>query len=108
MIEPILVNKRYKDYDRVSRYSVFPIYFNRVDKKYIYGLTSNLRKSNTTYVMHKVEQGDTLDTISLYYYNSPLYFWIVADYNDILDPYEDLKEGTMLRIPTFNNIEYDI
>lgn len=108
MVEPILIDKRYKDYDRVSRYSVFPIYFNRVDRKYIYGLTSKLKKTGTTYVMHKVERGDTLDSVSLYYYNSPLYFWVIADFNDILDPYEDLQEGTMLRIPTFNNIEYEI
>ena len=108
MLEPILINKRYKDYDRISRYSVFPIYYNRVDNKYIYGLTSNLKKEETTYVVHKVQHGDTLDTLSLYYYNSPLYFWVIADYNNILDPFEELKEGTMLRIPTFNNIEYEI
>ena len=108
MLEPILINKRYKDYDRISRYSVFPIYYNRIDNKYVYGLTSKLRKKETTYVVHKVQQGDTLDTLSLYYYNSPLYFWVIADYNNILDPFEELKEGTMLRIPTFNNIEYEI
>lgn len=108
MIEPILIDKQYKDYDRVSRYSVFPIYYNRVDRKYIYGLTSQLRKSNTTYVAHVVKKGDTLDTLSLYYYNSPLYFWVIADFNRIQDPYKELEVGKVLQIPTFNNIEYEL
>lgn len=107
MLEPVLINKQYKEYDRVSRYSVFPIYFNRIDNKYIYGLTSQLKKLDTTYVMYTVQKNDTPDSISLYFYNSPLYYWVICDFNNILDPFEELKEGTVLKIPTFNNIEYE-
>lgn len=107
-MEPILINKQYKDYDRVSRYSVFPYYYNRIDQKYIYGITSQLSTDNIIYVNHVVKQGDTLDTLSLYYYNSPLYFWVIADFNRIQDPYADLEIGSTLRIPTFNNIEYEM
>lgn len=107
-MKDILTSKQYKDYDRVSRYSVFPYYYNRADKKYIYGLTAQLKTEKTTYVSHVVKHGDTLDSLSLYYYSSPLYFWIIADFNHIQDPYMELKEGTHLKIPTFNNIEYDV
>ncbi len=108
MITPILSKQQYKEYERVSRYSLFPIYYNRLDEKYVYGLTAQLTKEGTSYVTHTVIKGDTLDSLSLYYFNSPLYFWIIATFNDILDPYEDLKEGTILKIPTFSSIKFDI
>ena len=63
----VLSKKQYKDYQRVSRYSVFP-----------------------------------------YYYNSPLLFWIIADFNQIQDPYKELVIGTLLKIPTYNAIQFDI
>lgn len=107
-MKSILAEKQYKDYNRVSRYSVFPYYYNRVDEKYIYGLTSQLKDTDTTYVNHTVVQGDTLDTLALYYFNNPTYYWVIADFNRIQDPYKDLTIGTVLRIPTFNNIEYDL
>lgn len=107
-MKEILSKKEYKDYNRVSRYSIFPYYYNRIDEKYIYGLTAQLNNTNTTYVNHVVEQGDTLDTLALYYYNNPTYYWVIADFNRILDPYTELQVGQTLRIPTFNNIEYDL
>ena len=103
-----LVNKAYKDYKRISRYAVFPYYYNRFDSKYIYGITSQLKTEGITFVNHKVKQGDTLDTLSLYYYNSPTYFWIIADFNKIQDPYKDLIEGSVLKIPTFSHVEFDV
>ena len=104
----VLSKKQYKDYQRVSRYSVFPYYYNRLDDKWVYGLTAQLKQSDTPYVVHEVVHGDTLDTLSLYYYNSPLLFWIIADFNQIQDPYKELVIGTLLKIPTYNAIEFDI
>lgn len=103
----ILTKKDYRSYPRVSRYSVFPYYFNRIDERYVYGITAHLKDSDTKYVIHKVVDGDTLDTLALYYYNNPTYFWIIADFNRIQDPYKDLEQGTLLKIPTFSNIQYD-
>ena len=102
------VNKQYKNYDRLSRYSSFPIYYNINDNRYFYGLTAQLKQTATSYVSHKVVQGDTLDSIALYYYNNSLYYWIVADFNRIRDPYQELVPGTLLKIPTFNNIRFDM
>lgn len=106
-MKSILTEKAYKDYNYVSRYSVFPYYYNRLDEKYIYGLTSQLKK-DTNFVSYVVQQGDTPDSISLKFYNSPLYYWAILDFNEINDPYIVLKEGTILRIPTFNTIEFDL
>ena len=76
--------------------------------KYYYGLTSHLITEDTSFVAHKVKRGDTLDSLALYYYNNPTYYWVIADFNKIRDPYLDLEEGRTLRIPTFSNIAFDI
>lgn len=104
----ILTSKKYKEYDKVSRYQVFPYYYHSVDDKFIYGLTAHLDNKQTAFVAHKVKEFDTLDTLALYYYNNPTYFWIIADYNRIQDPYEELEIGRVLKIPTFSNIAFDI
>lgn len=104
----VLSNKYYKDYDRVSRYAIFPHYYHRIDKKYIAGITAHLKNKDVMFVTHKVIQGDTLDSLALHYYNSPTYYWVIADFNRIQDPYEELEVGQVLRIPTFSYIEFDI
>lgn len=100
-----LINKSYKMYTGISRYNNFPYYYNTLDNKYIYGTTSNLR-DDTPYSIHTVVQNDTLDSLALKYYNNPTYYWIIADFNRISDPYESLKIGTALKIPSFSAIEY--
>ncbi len=101
----ILTKKQYRDYDKLSRYSSFPYYYNRLDDKYIEGTTSWLR-SDTSYSIHKVELNDTYDSIALRYYNSPLYYWIILDFNHIQDPFKEPEVGTQLKIPVFSTITY--
>ena len=103
----ILIDKNYKSYDYISRYSNVPYYYNILDKKYVYGTAYQLSKDNS-YLIHKVIKNETLDSISLTYYNSPLYFWIIMDYNDLQDPFCDLMEGTELKIPTLSNIAFEV
>lgn len=68
-----LTNKQYKDYDYLSRYTSFPFYYNEGDRKYIYGVTSQLNQS-ITYVLHEIKVNETLDTLALDYYNNPTFF----------------------------------
>ena len=102
----VLTDKQFKEYGKMSRYSGIPYYYNTMDEKYVCGIGSNLRV-DTTYKIHKVQVGDTLDSIALYYYNNPTYFWVVADFNRIQDPYKTLEVGSHLKIPTFASIEFE-
>lgn len=102
----VLTDKQFKAYHKISRYSGIPYYFNAVDKRYQYGTGTNLR-TDTPFKIHKVVEGDTLDTLALYYYNNPTYFWIIADYNRIQDPYMTLTVGSQIKIPTFSAIEFE-
>ena len=44
----VLTNERYLNYDKLSRYSQFPYFYNKLDDKYICGTTSYL-KDTTNY-----------------------------------------------------------
>ena len=102
-----LKGKQYKEYNTISRYTYFPFYYVTEDNKYNFGITSHL-KQDVKYVSHPVVTGDTLDTLALYYYNNPTYFWVIADFNRIKDPYEELTVGSIINIPTFSDVEYDL
>lgn len=102
----VLKDKNYKQYENISRYSSFPYYYHTKDNKYIYGITSQIDK-NISFTVHKIREGDTLDNLSLTYYGRPDYYWMIADFNSIRDPYERLYgKYDSLRIPTFTSIAY--
>lgn len=102
----ILSDKSYRTYGYTSRYASFPVYFHTIDSKYVYGTTSQL-SDNVDYVLHTVSRGETYDSISLFYYNSPLYYWVVTDFNKIQDSIEPPKEGVKLKIPTLSSVVYE-
>jgi hypothetical protein len=68
-----LINKQYKQYDYLSRYASFPIYYHVDDLRYITGITSQLN-NNIPYVLRKVKERETLDSIALDIYNNPTFF----------------------------------
>jgi hypothetical protein len=49
------------------------------------------------------------DLISYKFYGTPVFYWILLWINGILDPFEGMYPGMLLRIPTrFRLSEYDI
>lgn len=103
----VLKDKQYLQYNYISRYATFPIYYHTKDDKYIYGITSQLR-DDTPYVEVKVEQGDNLDNLAEQYYGRPDYYWIIADFNRIQDPLINLWEHySKLRVPVLSNIVFE-
>ena len=103
----VLKDKQRKEYSYNSRYASFPIYYNTVDKKYVYGLTSQLR-DDINYVECKVQPGDNLDNLAEHYYGRPDYYWVIADFNRIQDPLIELygKYDT-IKIPVFSKIAFE-
>lgn len=100
-----LTNKKYKDYSYMSRYNNFPYYWDTIDKKYVYGTTSWLN-DETIYSIHTVQEGDTIDSLALYYYGNPTLFWIICDFNRITDPYIDLVVGSGIKIPSISTLRF--
>lgn len=103
----VLKNPSRKDYATLSRYSPFEFAYNTEDGKYIYCLTGQL-STETVYVSHKVAQYDTLDSLSLKYYGRPDYYWIIADFNRIQDPFINLYDNYKeIKIPSLGQIKYE-
>lgn len=103
----VLKNKSYKNYNYISRYSPFPFYYNKNDKKYLYGLTKQLGEQ-VPYVLHNLRDYDTLDSLSLTYYGRPDYWWIIADFNRIQDPFIQIsKKMSSIKIPSLSNIYFE-
>ena len=102
----VLQNKAYKEYNRLSRYASVPYYYHSRDDKYLHG-TSYYLKDTTVYTSYIVQRNDTLDSLALKFYNNPTYYWIIASFNRIADPYKELVEGSVLKIPSMSNLEFD-
>lgn len=102
----VLQNKAYKEYNRLSRYASVPYYYHRLDDKYIHG-TSFYLKDTTPFTSYIVKRNDTLDSLALKFYNNPTYYWIIASFNRITDPYVELEVGSTLKIPSMSNLEFD-
>lgn len=101
-----LTNKQYNSYNYNSRYSSTPYYYDLENKKEIFGIGEAFNK-NIPYITYKVQQGDTLDSLALTYFNSPDYWWIIAFMNNISDSFINLSEHfTYLKIPTVTSIEF--
>lgn len=102
----VLKDKQYREFEHVSRYSVFPLYYNTLDNKYIYGITSQL-SSLTDFVSHKVSSIDTFDSLALKYYGRPDLYWVISDFNHINDPFITLWGNyKVIKIPSISNISF--
>lgn len=103
----VLSNKQYRDYEGISRYSSFPIYYQNEDQKWVGGTTTYLR-TDTPYSSYKVQAGDTYDNLALYFYNNPTLYWVICSFNHIQDPFRNPAVGSILNIPTLSSIQFDV
>lgn len=56
-------------------------------------------ETDRIYVVEKKYEG-RIDLIAAAFLDEPRYWWIIAMYNNILDPYVEVREGVILQIPT--------
>lgn len=101
-----LKNKNYGSFDYTSRDASTPYYYDTLGEREVFGIGTSLR-NDTTSVSHEVIEGDTLDSLALEYYNNPTYWWIIADFNHILDPFVNLyTKYKILQIPSISSIKF--
>lgn len=100
-----MIQKSYKQYDYICRYETFPYFYDAKNNRYYYGLTANLR-TDVGYVLHKVKAGDSYDSLSLDYYGSPIFYWVIIDFNRIRDAFSSPEVGSEIKIPSLNTIQY--
>lgn len=132
----VLINKTAKTGNYFSRNNGFYFYYNKLDAKETYvrdnkgnkiidlntgrALTQKVYKEQLSTkswlqtvpaaeeTKYTVKEGDTYDSIALEYYNNPTYYWIICDYNRIIDPFVEPKKGDILYLPTLGtNIKFE-
>ena len=56
--------------------------------------------------VHTVKYNEVcrLDLLAYNYYNNALLWWVIAEANNIVDPFIEIKEGTQLRIPSIEGL----
>ena len=102
----VLKDKSSKASLYTSRYATLPYYYNTLDKKYMYGISKNLN-TNTDYVLHNLVDSDSLDSLALKYYGRPDLFWVIADFNNLNDPYIKLVDKmSSIKIPALSGITW--
>lgn len=63
-----------------------------------------VNNDDITYVVEKKFVG-RLDLITALYLIEPRYWWVIAQYNNILDAYDEIVEGRVLYIPTLDRVK---
>ena len=59
--------------------------------------------SDIVYVVENIYE-NRLDLIASVFYREPRYAWFLAQYNNILDPFSEVKGGRILLIPTADSL----
>ena len=52
----------------------------------------------------KVQEEGRLDLIAQQYYKNPLMWWVIAQANNVYDPFEGIPAGTLIRIPAVESL----
>ena len=103
----VLKNEKYLKYDKLSRYSQFPYYYNTLDDKYICGTTAYL-DNTTNYILHQVNEGETYDSLALACYGNPTYYWIICSYNHVQNPFVEPIPGSFIKLPVLSDIVFEV
>ena len=101
-----LVDKQSYTFDYKSRYTGIPYYYDTQAHREVAGICKQI-SFDTPYVLHKIEISDSLDSLSLEYYGNPIYWWAIAAFNKINDPFIDLSlHYKSLKIPSISSIVF--
>ena len=69
-----------------------------------YSVPSEIYNNESLFDYYTVTEDDWLENISYVHYGTPYLWWIVALFNKIVNPFEGLHEGQVLRVLKYGNI----
>lgn len=64
-------------------------------------LERNISSISSDHIIHSVLEGETIQNIAFKYYGDSGMWGVIADANDILNPFEDLHADMELIIPNY-------
>lgn len=69
-----------------------------------YNVNEDIYNNESLFDYYTIQEDDWLDSISVFHYRTPYLWWLVALFNNINNPYEELEEGKVIRVLRYNNI----
>ena len=96
-------------YDSSSKMRNYDIIFDEENKHMRLGFYNNKIKDkrippSAQFYTVDLSTQYRIDLISLLFYDTPIYDWVIKDANNISDPIRDLYVGRRLIIPSLNSI----
>jgi len=95
-----------KKFSPTSRYKDTYIYKND-DGKFYYGIWKVPKiEQQPDDISHTIKYGETLrlENLAYTYYNNKLLYWVIATANNIIDPFTELEENQVIRIPNLSYV----
>lgn len=71
-------------------------YYLNIFRSYI--INTSALNDSSFYETYEVENEDWFDNISFKFYNTPSLWWVICIVNNIVNPFEELESGQILRI----------
>ena len=92
-------------YDKYSRYIAGGV-TERTDN-FIEWWERSIFPTDPTDIVYTVEDvyANRLDLIAATFYSESRYWWVIAQYNNILDPFSEISPGRILLIPTPSRLQ---
>lgn len=63
------------------------------------------RQSNRLY---RINSGDDWHLLAHRFYGNGLDFWAILDFNEVLDPFDELEIGRRIVIPSNDTVQFDV
>ena len=102
-----LTKKRFNQYDYLSRYTGVAYYYDSKNAREVMGIGEQLSK-DAPFVSHKIKPEDSLDSLALTYYSNPTYWWLIAYFNNITDPFIQLStKFSIIKIPNISSVKFE-
>ncbi|HHV62128.1 MAG TPA: LysM peptidoglycan-binding domain-containing protein [Firmicutes bacterium] len=91
-----------------SRYAKMEVALDAEGRPYIVGRRRMPKTDWPDNRAHTVKDGDTLWMLAWQYLGDAEYWWVIADFNNIKDPWEPLEAGRILIIPSERTLREEI
>ena len=93
----------FRNLPSTSLLRAFPVFEDEEKTKYTncfrsFSISNQIQTNTFMFEWYQVEEEEYLDNISAKYYGTPLLWWMVANFNDIVNPFEALEPGESLKI----------
>lgn len=91
-----------------SRYARMNVRLDAEGHSYVAGRRRIPRTAWSDNRAHTVKDGDSLWMLAWQYLGDAEYWWVIADFNGIKDPWESLEAGRTLIIPSERTLREEI